>query len=83
MKKSIASILLSVIAASCFVLGAAANAPGDVTGDGNVTAADVTAVYNFLLSGDTTFESTSDVNGDNNITSADITLIYNILLGNN
>ena len=57
--------------------------PCDVNGDGNVTAADVTAVYNFLLSGDTTFESTSDVNGDNNITSADITLIYNILLGNN
>lgn len=56
--------------------------PGDVNGDGNVTAADITALYNHLLNSDETYLSTSDVNGDGNITSADITAVYNILLGN-
>ena len=56
--------------------------PGDVNGDGDVTSADVTALYNYLLNGDETYLSTSDVDGDGNITSGDITFIYNILLGN-
>ena len=55
---------------------------GDVNGDGSVTSADVTCVYNYLLNGDDTFIDTCDVNGDGNITSSDITVIYNILLGN-
>jgi uncharacterized repeat protein (TIGR02543 family) len=55
--------------------------PGDVNGDGSVTSADVTCVYNYLLNGDDTFIDTCDVNGDGYITSADITVIYNILLG--
>ena len=58
----------------------AAAEPGDVNGDGNVTAADITALYNYLLNSDETYLSTSDVNGDGNITSGDITAIYNILL---
>ncbi|MBR5638181.1 MAG: family 10 glycosylhydrolase [Muribaculaceae bacterium] len=55
---------------------------GDVNCDGNVTTADVTAIYNYLLNGDTTFFATSDVDGDGFITTTDITIIYNILLGN-
>ncbi len=55
---------------------------GDVDCDGTVTAADITALYNFLLGDDTTFLSTSDVDGDGTVTSADVTMIYNILLGN-
>lgn len=55
---------------------------GDVNCDGEVTAADITCLYNNLLDGDETFIDTSDVNGDGDITSADITIIYNILLGN-
>ncbi len=58
------------------------NIPGDVDGDGEVTAVDITAVYNYLLNGDETFIATSDVDGDGFITSVDITAIYNILLGN-
>lgn len=54
---------------------------GDVNGDGFVTAADVTAVYDYLLNGDLTYIATTDVNGDGYITSADITAIYDILLG--
>lgn len=54
---------------------------GDVDCDGTVTAADITALYNFLLGDDTTFLSTSDVDGDGTVTSADVTMIYNILLG--
>ena len=55
---------------------------GDVNCDGSVTTADVTAIYNYLLSGDETFIATSDVDGDGFITTTDITVIYNILLGN-
>lgn len=55
---------------------------GDVNCDGEVTVADITALYNYLLSGDVTFLATSDVDGDGSITSVDITCIYNVLLGN-
>ena len=55
--------------------------PGDVNGDGAVTSADVTEIYNYLLNGDQTYVETGDVNGDGSITSADITAIYSILLG--
>ena len=55
---------------------------GDVDGDGAVTSADVTCLYNYLLNGDETYLSTSDVDGDGFITVGDITSVYNILLGN-
>lgn len=54
--------------------------PLDVNCDGSVTSADVTALYNYLLTNNTTFYNTSDVNGDGSITSADITVLYNYLL---
>lgn len=55
---------------------------GDVNCDGVVNAADVTALYNYILDGDRTYETTCDVNGDNIINAADVTSIYNIILGN-
>lgn len=55
--------------------------PGDVNGDGEVTAADVTALYDFLLNNDTTNLANGDQNGDGEITAADVTATYNILLG--
>ena len=57
--------------------------PGDVNGDGEITAADITALYDFLLNNDTTNIVNGDQNGDGNITSADITAVYDILLGVN
>ena len=54
---------------------------GDVNGDGLVTAADVTAIYDWLLNNDNTNLINGDVNGDGNITAGDITEVYNILLG--
>jgi len=54
---------------------------GDVNCDGSITSADITALYNYLLNGDTTFIATSDVDGDGNVTAGDVTVIYNILLG--
>ena len=54
----------------------------DVDGDGEITAADIMAIYNYLLDNDTTFLATSDVDGDGTVTAADITVIYDILLGN-
>ena len=53
----------------------------DVNGDGAVTSADVTCIYNYLLTGYETFIDTCDVDGDGSITVADITTIYNIILG--
>ena len=55
--------------------------PGDVNGDGNVTSADVTVLYNWLLNNDNSAIVNGDQNGDGSITSADVTFIYNILLG--
>ena len=52
----------------------------DVNCDGTVTAADVTALYDYLLNNDLTYVATSDVTGDGVITSADITAIYEELL---
>ena len=56
--------------------------PGDVDGDGIVSAADITALYNFLLNNDSSGIVNGDQDGDGNITAGDITVIYNILLGN-
>ncbi len=55
--------------------------PGDVNGDGEVTAADVTLLYNILLNDNYEGAINPDQSGDGEITSADITYIYNILLG--
>ncbi|MBR5085942.1 MAG: hypothetical protein IKX31_02910 [Muribaculaceae bacterium] len=63
-------------------VGGSAVLLGDVDGDGTVTAADITALYNFLLNGDSTGIVNGDQDADGSITAGDITLIYNILLGN-
>ena len=60
-----------------------ATSAGDVNGDGEVTAADITALYDFLLNNDSSHLVNGDQNGDGNITSADITAVYDVLLGNN
>lgn len=56
--------------------------PGDVNGDGSVTSVDVTALYNYLLNGDSSAIENGDQDCDGKITAGDITVIYNILLGN-
>ena len=65
-----------------FVYGEQPAVPGDVNGDGTVTAADITALYSFLLNYDVTNLSNGDQNNDGNITAGDVTAVYNILLGN-
>ena len=54
---------------------------GDVNGDGEVTAVDITALYNFLLNNDSSDIVNGDQNGDGEITAGDVTFVYNILLG--
>ena len=54
----------------------------DVNRDGSVNAADVTALYNFILNGDTTYLETSDVNNDGAVNAGDVTAVYNKILGN-
>ncbi len=53
--------------------------PGDVNGDGIVSGADVTALYNVLLDGATP-AGNADVNGDGVVSGADVTALYNLLL---
>ena len=57
------------------------NIPGDVNGDGSVTSADITVLYNYLLNNDSSAMVNGDVDGDGNITAGDATVLYNILLG--
>ena len=52
---------------------------GDVNGDGIVSGADVTALYNVLLNGSAA-NGDADVNGDGIINGADVTALYTILL---
>ena len=63
------------------VANSAPAVPGDVNGDGTVTAADVTLLYNILLNDDFTGAVNPDQNGDGSITAGDVTAVYNILLG--
>lgn len=54
---------------------------GDVNGDGEVTAADITALYSFLLIGDNSEIVNGDQDGDGYITTHDVTIVYNVILG--
>ena len=54
---------------------------GDVNNDGSVNAADVTALYNYILNGDQTYLANSDVNNDNAVNAGDVTAVYNVILG--
>ncbi len=54
---------------------------GDVNGDGTVTAADITALYDVLLNNNYSNVVYGDQTGDNIITAADITKVYDVLLG--
>ncbi|MBQ3910534.1 MAG: hypothetical protein II691_04420, partial [Muribaculaceae bacterium] len=49
--------------------------------DGQVTATDVTLLYNIILSGDYTGAVNYDQNNDGSVTSSDVTLVYNAMLG--
>ena len=75
MKKYFALFLVLLVSQVTFAQN------GDVNGDGAVTSADVTCLYNYLLNGNESYLATSDVDGDGYITVGDITSIYNILLG--
>ncbi len=54
---------------------------GDVDGDGSVTAADITFLYNILLGVSFEYINRADIDTDGTITSSDITRLYNKLLG--
>ena len=81
MKKTLFAVLLMMMAAIGYNTSAlAGNVYGDVNGDGFVTAADVTALYDFMLNNDNSHIVNGDVNGDGNITAADVTAVYDVLL---
>ncbi len=55
---------------------------GDANGDANISIADVTALINFLLSGDPTgfYEVNADINEDGKTSIADVTSLISMLL---
>lgn len=57
--------------------------PGDVNLDGEINAADVVSVYNYIISGDESgiLAENADVNKDQSINAADVVAIYNIIVG--
>ena len=59
---------------------ASTNVPGDVDGDGLVTSADITALYNFILMNDSSQIVNGDQDNDGSITTHDVTVVYEILL---
>ncbi len=62
--------------------GTASTIPGDVNGDGHVTSADITALYNWLINSDDSELMNGDQDGDGHVTSVDVTVVYNIMLDN-
>lgn len=56
--------------------------PGDVNGDDVCNAADVTALYNWILNNDASALVNGDQNGDGVINAGDVTTVYNYILGN-
>ncbi len=72
----------SELTANCEIVVIRKSIAGDVNGDGQVTAVDVTALYNFLLNNDSSAIVNGDQNDDGIITAADVTAVYNVLLGN-
>ncbi len=73
--------ILLFIAATFSVAGYSQTYHYDVNGDGVVTAADVTALYDSML-GNVPGGDQFDVNGDGLVTAADVTALYDYLLGN-
>lgn len=59
------------------------NPLGDVNGDGEVTAADITALYDLMLNEDSSQAVNPDQNGDGETTAADITAVYSFMLEDN
>ena len=53
---------------------------GDVNGDGQVNAGDVSELYAIILGTDTTNAGKADLNGDSNINAGDISELYSIIL---
>ena len=53
--------------------------PGDVNGDGQVNAGDVSSVYEAILAGIYTEEA--DVNNDGQVNAGDVSALYSIILG--
>lgn len=62
-----------------FTLGASPSC--DVNGDGQVTVADVTAIFDILNGVSTAYLSSADTNGDGEVTVGDVTKIYGVILG--
>ena len=69
----------AAVAAIALVAPASIAKTGDVNGDGVVSGADVTALYNNLLEGEAV-AGEADVNGDGVVSGADVTALYEILL---
>lgn len=69
----------------CYISDYVAAIPGDVDGDKMVSIADVTALIDYLLSGDASSINVdnADVDGDTTVSIADVTALIDLLLSGN
>ena len=74
--------ILLFLTATFSVAGYSQSYNYDVDGDGVVTSADITVLYDYLLGNDVPSYASLDVDGDGVVTSTDITILYDYLLGN-
>ena len=77
------AVTLLMALALSFQVWASGNIRGDVNGDGHVAISDVTALIDYLLSGDELSVSMAcaDVNRDGHVTISDVTSLIDYLLG--
>ena len=54
--------------------------PGDVNGDGEINAGDVSSLYSLILSG-SEYNPAYDLNGDGEINAGDVSLLYGKIIG--
>ena len=81
MKKKI-MILMSGVAMCCLSAMASESLPADTNGDGTVTKADATLIYDYILG--TADEAVTlddvDVNGDYKVNTADVVAVYRTIM---
>ena len=75
-KKTIITIVFLLICS----ISVLASIKGDVNGDGVCNAADVTALYNWILNNAATALKNGDQNNDGVVNAGDVTTVYNIIL---
>ena len=80
MKKNVITkrAFAAAIAAMAIAMSSMAAIPGDLNGDGNVNAGDISDLYTAILTGSS--DNAFDINSDGNINAGDVSTLYSYIL---